>query len=158
MMIWPLRAPMPVSTTSVARVPTTMAILGNPIMAQTWSETRVAEFSGRITDWAICATAAVDVPTSAARYRIDLNRMAFSRTRIALKEGPNDQIECPDSNVACLDAGPGVGAREWRRASRFFRRVLPDCSFRPRTDWRSVPGRHTTAGTAAASDGFGSAV
>jgi len=47
--------PMPVSTTSVARLPTTMAMLGKPMSAQTWSEIFVV-FSPTI-GWLICAKA-----------------------------------------------------------------------------------------------------
>src|ERR1700694_3125070 len=38
-MVAPLRGPRPVSTTRTARLPTTIAMLGQPIIAQTWSET-----------------------------------------------------------------------------------------------------------------------
>src|ERR1039457_2956313 len=53
----PFFGPRPVSTTSVAWLPTTMARLGKPMIAQTWSEIFVG-FSSTI-GWLICAKALV---------------------------------------------------------------------------------------------------
>ena len=41
----PFFGPRPVSTTRVARLPTTMAMLGKPMIAQTWSEILVVFFT-----------------------------------------------------------------------------------------------------------------
>jgi hypothetical protein len=61
----PFLGPKPVSTTSVAWPPTTIAMLGKPMIANTWSEILVV-FSLTI-GWLICANA--PVAASAASIR-----------------------------------------------------------------------------------------
>ena len=60
----PFFGPKPVSTTSVAWLPTTMAMLGKPMIAQTWSEILVV-FSLTI-GWFICANALVAASEASA--------------------------------------------------------------------------------------------
>jgi len=52
--IWPFLIPIPVSTTSVALVPTTMPIVGKPLIAQAWAETR-ERLSGETMWLPVCA-------------------------------------------------------------------------------------------------------
>src|SRR5579863_207509 len=61
----PFLGPIPVSTTSVARFPTTMAMLGKPMIAQTWSEIFVV-FSPT-GGCGICAMAPPAVRTASVR-------------------------------------------------------------------------------------------
>src|SRR5882672_8660487 len=61
----PFLGPKPVSTTSVAWLPTTMAMLGKPMIAQTWSEIFVV-FSLTL-GWLICASALVAANAASVR-------------------------------------------------------------------------------------------